>query len=176
MLCGKPLPLSLTMRAADIIEGLRLPPPSPLWRWGSGKQPVASGFHPDPGAYVQGERGAGIGEQKGGDLRMGRRQTTLRMLILASLLLGSLITPGLYAGEWGPYESEGTIVGIMPEQGFILLDHEPIRAPGYFMGKMEMPFTVSDPALMNGLKAGDRIHFRVSEEKKSRIVELRKLP
>jgi Cu/Ag efflux protein CusF len=107
---------------------------------------------------------------------MRRRHTICRMLILASLLLGSLITPGLHAGEWGPYESEGTVVGIMPEQGFLLLDHEPIRAPGYFMGKMEMPFTVSEPALMNGLTAGDRIHFRVSVEKKSRIVELRKLP
>jgi Cu/Ag efflux protein CusF len=98
------------------------------------------------------------------------------MLIVASLLAWPLIVPGLHAGEWGPYESEGTILGIMPEQGFILMDHEPIRAPGYFMGKMEMPFTVSDPALMNGLNVGDRIHFRVSQEKKSRIVELKKLP
>jgi Cu/Ag efflux protein CusF len=107
---------------------------------------------------------------------MRRLQTTLRMLILGSLVFGPLITLGPHAGEWGPYESEGTVVGIMPDQGFILLDHEPIRAPGYFMGKMEMPFTVSDPALMNGLKAGDRVHFRVSEEKKSRILEIRKLP
>lgn len=107
---------------------------------------------------------------------MTRLQTTFRMIILASMLLGILATPGLQAGEWGPYESEGTVLDIMAEQGFILLDHEPIRAPGYFMGKMEMPFSVSDPALMNGLKAGDRIHFRVSEEKKSRIVDIRKLP
>jgi hypothetical protein len=35
---------------------------------------------------------------------------------------------------------------------------------------------VSDPALINGINAGDRIHFRVSEEKKSRIVDIRKLP
>jgi Cu/Ag efflux protein CusF len=107
---------------------------------------------------------------------MTRLYTTASMLMLASMLLGILATPALQAGEWGPYESEGTVLGIVAEQGFILLDHEPIRAPGYFMGKMEMPFSVSDPALMNGLKAGDRIHFRVSEEKKSRIVEIRKLP
>jgi Cu/Ag efflux protein CusF len=44
------------------------------------------------------------------------------------------------------------------------------------MGKMEMPFSVSDPALMNGLKVGDRVHFRVSEEKKSRIMDIKKLP
>jgi Cu/Ag efflux protein CusF len=99
-----------------------------------------------------------------------------QLIMLACLLVGSIFTLGLQAGEWGPYESEGTVVGIMPEQGLILLDHEPIRAPGYFMGKMEMPFSVVDPALLNGLKAGDHIHFRVSEDKKSRLVEIRKLP
>jgi hypothetical protein len=63
----------------------------------------------------------------------------------------------------------------MPEQGPILIDQEPTRAAGYFMGKMEMPVSVSSPALMNGLNAGDRIHFRGSEEQKSRIAEIRKL-
>ncbi len=103
-------------------------------------------------------------------------RTTSAQIMLASLLWGTFAIPALQAGEWGPYETEGTILGIMPEGGLILIDHEPIRAPGYFMGKMEMPFSVSDPALMNGLKAGDRIHFRVSEEKKSRIVDIKKLP
>jgi Cu/Ag efflux protein CusF len=103
-------------------------------------------------------------------------RTTSAKIMLASLLWGMFAIPALQAGEWGPYETEGTVLGIMPEQGLILVDHEPIRAPGYFMGKMEMPFSVSDPALMNGLKAGDRIHFRVSEEKKSRIVDIKKLP
>jgi Cu/Ag efflux protein CusF len=110
------------------------------------------------------------------DSSMTRLHTTTGFIVLAIVLLGILAIPGLQAGEWGPYESEGTVLGIMPEQGFILLDHEPIRAPGYLMGKMEMPFSVADPALINGLKAGDRIHFRVSEEKKSRIVDIRKLP
>jgi Cu/Ag efflux protein CusF len=110
------------------------------------------------------------------DSSMTRLHTTTGIIVLAIMLLGILATPGLQADEWGPYESEGTVLGIMPEQGFILLDHEPIRAPGYLMGKMEMPFSVADPALINGLKAGDRIHFRVSEEKKSRIVDIRKLP
>jgi Cu/Ag efflux protein CusF len=96
--------------------------------------------------------------------------------MLASMLWAIFAIPGLQAGEWGPYESEGTVLGIMADQGLILLDHEPIRAPGYFMAPMEMPFSVSDPALLNGINAGDRIHFRVSEEKKSRIVDIRKLP
>ncbi len=104
------------------------------------------------------------------------RVVRLTTIMLAITFWTVCAIPGLQAGEWGPYESEGTVVGIMADQGQILLDHEPIRAPGYFMGPMEMPFSVSDPALLNGLKAGDRIHFRVSEEKKSRIVAIRKLP
>jgi Cu/Ag efflux protein CusF len=107
---------------------------------------------------------------------MPRLRTTSRLIILAGMLWTIFTTPGLKAGEWGPYESEGTVLGILADQAMILLDHEPIRAPGYFMGPMEMPFSVSDPTLINGIKAGDRIHFRVSEEKKSRIVDIRKLP
>jgi Cu/Ag efflux protein CusF len=107
---------------------------------------------------------------------MPRGRTTSRLIILASMLWAIFAVPGLQAGEWGPYETEGKVLGIMADQGLILVDHEPIRAPGYFMGPMEMPFSVSDPALINGLKVGDHIHFRVSEEKKSRIVDIRKLP
>jgi Cu/Ag efflux protein CusF len=98
------------------------------------------------------------------------------VIALASLVLCIAPASNLQAGEWGPYESEGTIIAVMPQDASILLDHEPIRAPGYLMGKMEMPFSVVDAAMLDGLKAGDRIHFRVSEEKKSRIVELKKLP
>ena len=107
---------------------------------------------------------------------MSRCRTTSRLILLASMLWAILPISALQAGEWGPYETEGTVLGIMADQGLILVDHEPIRAPGYFMGPMEMPFSVSDPALINGLKVGDHIHFRVSEEKKSRIVGIRKLP
>jgi Cu/Ag efflux protein CusF len=111
-----------------------------------------------------------------GEPMMTQFRTTSAMIMLAGLLWGMFAIPGLQAGEWGPYETAGTVLGIMPEEGLILVDHEPIRAPGYFMGKMEMPFSVSDPALMNGLKVGDRVHFRVSEEKKSRIMDIKKLP
>jgi Cu/Ag efflux protein CusF len=67
-------------------------------------------------------------------------------------------------------------VAIRPEQGTILLDHEPIQGPGFFMSRMEMPFTVADLALLDGVHVGDCIRFRVSEAKTSRIIELRKLP
>jgi Cu/Ag efflux protein CusF len=107
---------------------------------------------------------------------MTRLYAVCRRLVLASMFFAICATTGLRAGEWGAYESEGTVISIVADQGLLLLDHEPIRAPGYFMGKMEMPFSVAEPALINGLNVGDRIHFRVSEDKKSRIVEIRKLP
>ena len=111
-----------------------------------------------------------------GDSHVMRLYAVSRRLLLASMILAIFGTTDLQAGEWGAYESEGTVVNIVADQGLLLLDHEPIRAPGYFMGKMEMPFSVAEPALINGLNVGDRIHFRVSEDKKSRIVEIRKLP
>jgi Cu/Ag efflux protein CusF len=90
--------------------------------------------------------------------------------------LWAVAGPSLHAGTGlRPYETNGTVIGVLPGEGFILIDHEPIEAPGYFMGKMEMPFSVADPTILNGLKAGDRVRFRVSEEKKSRIVELQKV-
>ena len=106
-----------------------------------------------------------------------RLRCTALLTIFGSLLLWSCAAPTLHAGSqpWPPYESEGTVTGVLSDQGLLLLNHEPIQAPGFLMGQMEMPFSVADPALLNGLKPGDRVHFRVSEEKKSRIVELRKL-
>jgi Cu/Ag efflux protein CusF len=96
------------------------------------------------------------------------------MLLLAGL---GAVAFGLQAGQgWPPYETEGTVLAILADQGLLVIDHEPIQAPGFFMGRMEMPFSVADPALLNGVRVGDRIHFRVSAEKKSRIVELRPLP
>jgi Cu/Ag efflux protein CusF len=111
-----------------------------------------------------------------GDSGVMRCFAVCRRLLLASTLVVMCATTDLQAGEWGPYESEGTVVSMVPDQGLLLLEHEPIRAPGFFMGKMEMPFSLAEPTLITGLKVGDRIHFRVSEDKKSRIVELRKLP
>ena len=107
---------------------------------------------------------------------MTRREFVCELAVLCSILMGVGGPVWLDAGEWAPYETEGSVLGIVPEQGLIVIDHEPIRAPGYFMGPMEMPFSVGDPGQLSGLKTGDRVRFRVSEEKKSRIVEIKKLP
>jgi Cu/Ag efflux protein CusF len=97
-------------------------------------------------------------------------------VLLLTVCLWAVAAAWLHAGEGlRPYETVGTVLATLPEQGLIVIDHNPIEGPGFFMGRMEMPFSVADPALLNGLKAGDRIRFRVSEEKKSRIVELHKV-
>ena len=99
------------------------------------------------------------------------------VVIVTSLLLGRLATSRLDAGagEWGPFESEGTVLSLQAEQGVIELDHEAIQGPGFLMAPMQMVFTVADPALLNGLSLGDRIRFTVSQERTSRIIALRKL-
>jgi Cu/Ag efflux protein CusF len=107
---------------------------------------------------------------------MKRRRIISRILMIVSMLLGASVGPNIHAGAGlQPYETEGTVVAVMPDQGVLLLDHDPIQAPGFFMSKMEMPFSVDDSALIKGLTAGDHVRFRVSEEKKSRILEIHKL-
>lgn len=107
---------------------------------------------------------------------MGRRRLIYRLMLAVNVCLWAVAIPSLQSGEGlRPYETNGTVIGILPSEGSILIDHDPIEGPGFFMGKMEMPFSVADPTLLNGLNAGDRVRFRVSEEKKSRILELQKL-
>jgi Cu/Ag efflux protein CusF len=107
---------------------------------------------------------------------MKRRRIMSQILMIVSVLLGVAAAPMIHAGTGlQPYETEGTVVAVMPDQGFLLVDHDPIQAPGFFMNKMEMPFSVDDPTLIKGLTPGDHVRFRVSEEKKSRILEIHKL-
>jgi Cu/Ag efflux protein CusF len=107
---------------------------------------------------------------------MACRRCTFALLMIVSTFLCTLAAPSLYAGEGlRPYETEGTVVAVVPDEGLLLIDHDPIRAPGFFMGQMEMPFSVDEPALIKGLQVGERIRFRVSEQKKSRILEIQKL-
>jgi Cu/Ag efflux protein CusF len=97
-------------------------------------------------------------------------------MLWLSLCLWAFTAMHLHAGAGlRPYETTGTVLTIRAEDGYIVIDHEPIEGPGFFMGKMEMAFSVADPALMSGLTSGDHIRFRVSEEKRSRIVELQKV-
>lgn len=60
-------------------------------------------------------------------------------------------------------EGVGVVVAVDPDttrfgSATLTVDHEDI--PG-FMGAMEMMYSVSSPDLLDGLEAGDRIHFTI---------------
>ena len=52
------------------------------------------------------------------------------------------------------YELQGQILGIEPARNEVLIRHQDIEG---FMPAMQMPFTVKDPALLEGRRAGDLI-------------------
>jgi protein SCO1/2 len=71
------------------------------------------------------------------------------------------------------YEADGTVTEVRPDLRQVVIDHEDI--PG-LMPAMTMNFDVADPALLEGLAAGDRIHFRVARDGESyRIVRAEKI-
>ena len=61
------------------------------------------------------------------------------------------------APETTVYSVTGTIRKIKLEEKVVVIDHEEI--PGY-MQAMVMPFSVKDPAVLEGFKAGDRVRFQ----------------
>ena len=52
---------------------------------------------------------------------------------------------------------KGTVKKIDAEQGKLTIDHGPIK--NLDMDSMTMVFRASDPAMLKGLKAGDKIKF-----------------
>ena len=52
------------------------------------------------------------------------------------------------------YEVQGRVVEVAPDGRTVTLDHEDI--PGLMKG-MEMKFTAEDPAMLEGIEAGDQV-------------------
>ena len=65
------------------------------------------------------------------------------------------------------HESEGTIVAI--DGAMLTLSHGPFKT--LHMPGMTMPFPVADAALLDGLKAGDRVRVGVSESDEGLLIE-----
>jgi|tagenome__1003787_1003787.scaffolds.fasta_scaffold19240859_1 Cu(I)/Ag(I) efflux system protein CusF len=53
----------------------------------------------------------------------------------------------------------GVVTAIAPDAGRLTINHEDIKG---FMGAMEMAYPVARPALLNGLKPGDKIRFVIN--------------
>jgi Cu/Ag efflux protein CusF len=71
-------------------------------------------------------------------------------LIAALSLSGAALAQNLPAVS-------GTVEKVDAAQGKITIDHGPI--PNLDMEPMTMVFRAQDPALLNGLKAGDKVQF-----------------
>ena len=71
-------------------------------------------------------------------------------------------------------EGVGIVIATIPRSGRVVVDHEEIKG---FMGAMEMSYPVADPALLDGVQAGDKISFTIdrANNKISGIKMLRKV-
>jgi Cu/Ag efflux protein CusF len=65
----------------------------------------------------------------------------------------------------------GKVVAVVPSSGQIVVDHQAI--PG-FMDAMTMGYRVEPPSLLEGVKAGETIHFTIDPQQKA-IVKIEKI-
>lgn len=84
----------------------------------------------------------------------------MRKLFVTTLLAATLAALPALAQDAG--RSEGEVRRIDKENGKVTLRHGPIE--GMDMPGMTMVFQAKDPALLDKLKVGDRIRFRVARE------------
>ena len=75
------------------------------------------------------------------------------ILLLAALVLGA-VTACSRAPEPKQYELKGQILAVRPESKEVVVRHEDIKG---FMPAMTMPYSVQDPALLEGKAPGDLI-------------------
>jgi len=69
------------------------------------------------------------------------------------------------------FKGEGKVVAVVPGSQ-VVLDHKPIK--GFMEEAMTMGYKVDPPSILEGLKAGDVVHFTIDAGKKA-IVEIEKM-
>jgi Cu/Ag efflux protein CusF len=74
------------------------------------------------------------------------------------------VTPKTVVGE-------GRVIATVPNANQIVVEHGEIKG---FMDAMTMGYQIDPPTLIEGLKAGDKIHFTIDVQTKS-IVKIEKL-
>jgi len=84
---------------------------------------------------------------------------TVQELIDVSTYVASLRPKGIAK----TVTAEGSIVALVPESSEIVLTHDKIKG---FMDAMTMGYKVSSPALLNAVKAGDRVRFTIDTERR----------
>lgn len=84
---------------------------------------------------------------------------------------------GMHGMHSSPQESQQTVMGkgkviaVVPGSNQLVVDHEAIAG---YMDAMTMGYLVDPPALLEGLNAGDQIHFAIDPKKKA-IVKIDKM-
>jgi Cu(I)/Ag(I) efflux system periplasmic protein CusF len=84
--------------------------------------------------------------------RQEKKMKSIRIATLAA----SLLVAGAAFAQGTPTVS-GTVEKVDTAQGKITIDHGPI--PNLDMEAMTMVFRAQDPALLKGVKAGDKVQF-----------------
>ena len=90
-------------------------------------------------------------------------RTCIGLLVLsATLMSGSagIAASGRPASK--SVQGVGVVTGIDPQARRLTVNHEDIEG---FMGAMEMAYPVARPALLSGLKPGDKIQFVINRRK-----------
>ena len=80
-----------------------------------------------------------------------------RTSLAAAGLFAVLTLPGVAIAQGSPTVT-GTVEKVDTAGGKITIDHGPI--PNLNMDSMTMVFRAQDPALLKGVKAGDRVQFQ----------------
>jgi len=72
-----------------------------------------------------------------------------------------------------PYLGTGIVTIINLKEGWVEIDHEEIKD---LMPAMQMEFWVRNPALMNGVRVGDKVDFVLVEDSKGEyLTELKRV-
>ena len=80
----------------------------------------------------------------------------MRKIVIAAMFAACLGSPSLVLAQEAPMVS-GTVKGVDEASQKITLDHGAI--PNLGMDPMEMAWRVQDPAMLKGLKTGDKVQF-----------------
>ena len=66
-----------------------------------------------------------------------------------------------------PYPGTGTLLIVNRKEGWVEIEHEEIKD---LMPAMQMEFWIRNPALMNGVRVGDKVEFVVVEDSKGQYL------
>lgn len=101
---------------------------------------------------------------------------TNTLLLVTALTLSNIVLAGdvnrqqepirLAAGK--THHGTGTVMEIDKEAGKVKLDHGPVKSIGWM--SMKMAFDVEDAAMLDGIKAGDKVGFNFVETRDKRFV------